>query len=281
MKIIAMMRKADWHATVSRTAGILILLAGVLLAASLCVASSPGDTPVPSIFDPHSTPAESIRHLSHFVLGITGLIFLVVFGLLSYVVVKFRRRLADAEREPAQVYGSTQIELAWTIIPILIVVVLFLATARVIHAIQDAAKPAEAVEVTAIGHQFWWEFRYPKLGIVTANELHVPVSDPAHPTPTFLKLLSADTDHSFWVPQLAGKTDLIPNHVNETWLDPHETGLFFWESAQYCGTQHAKMLLRVYVDSPEDFKAWVRGQQQAANEDANEAAGRRVIEKTA
>src|SRR5260221_8161123 len=144
---------------------------------------------------------------------------------------------SDLIPEPAQVYGSTQIELAWTIIPILIVVVLFFATARVIHAIQDAPKPATAVEVTAIGHQFWWEFRYPALGVVTANELHVPVSDSDHPTPTFLKLLSADTDHSFWVPQLAGKTDLIPNRVNETWLDPHETGLFLVQCAQYCGTQ--------------------------------------------
>jgi len=195
--------------------------------------------------------------------------------------VKFRSRAADTEREPAQVYGSTQIELAWTIIPILIVVVLFLATARVIHAIQDAPKPAEAVEITAIGHQFWWEFRYPGLGVVTANELHVPVSDQSHPTQTFLKLLSADTDHSFWIPQLAGKTDLIPNRVNETWLDPHETGLFLGQCAQYCGTQHAKMLLRVYVDSPGDFNVWVRGQQQQANEDAREAAGRRVFERTA
>jgi cytochrome c oxidase subunit 2 len=151
----------------------------------------------------------------------------------------------------------------------------------VIHAIQDAPKPEGAMEVTAIGHQFWWEFRYPTLGIVTANELHVPVSGPAHPTPTFLKLLSADTDHSFWVPQLAGKTDLIPNRVNETWLDPHETGLFLGQCAQYCGTQHAKMLLRVYVDSTEDFNAWVRGQQHPANYDGKEAAGRRVFESTA
>src|ERR1700752_1316371 len=270
MKIIAMMRKADWHATVSRTAGILILLAGVLLAASLCGASTPADHPVPSIFDPHSTPAESIRRLSHFVLGITGLIFLVVFSLLSYVVVEFRRRAAGSEREPAQVYGSTQIELAWTIIPILIVVVLFLATARVIHAIQDAPKPANALEVTAIGHQFWWQFQYPRLGIGTANGLHIPVSDPAFPTPTFLKLLSADTDHSFWIPQLAGKTDLIPNRVNETWLDPHETGLFLGQCAQYCGTQHAKMLLRVYVHSPEDFQRWAYAQQRPAIENAKE-----------
>ena len=276
----ATMQKADWRAVIGRVAGVLVLLVGVLLVAGLCMAT-PLDNPVPNIFEPHSTPAESIRQLSHFVLGITGLIFLVVFGLLSYVVVKFRRRLADAEREPAQVYGSTQIELAWTIIPILIVVVLFLATARVIHAIQDAPKPVEAVEVTAIGHQFWWEFRYPKLGIVTANELHVPVSDPAHPTPTFLKLLSADTDHSFWVPQLAGKTDLIPNHPNGSWLDPHETGLFLGQCAQYCGTQHAKMLLRAYVDSPEDFEAWVRGQQQPASQNEREAVGRHVFESTA
>jgi cytochrome c oxidase subunit 2 len=281
MRIGEKMRKADWRAIGSRAVGVLILLAEVLLAASLCGASTPADHPVPSIFDPHSTPAESIRHLSHFVLGITGLIFLVVFSLLSYVVVKFRSRVAGAEREPAQVYGSTQIELAWTVIPILIVAVLFLATARVIHGIQDAPRPVGTMEVTAIGHQFWWEFRYPGLGIVTANELHIPLSEPAHATPTFLKLLSADTDHSFWVPQLAGKTDLIPNRVNETWLDPHEAGLFLGQCAQYCGTQHAKMLLRVYVDSPEDFNAWVREQRQPANQDGKEAAGRHVFESTA
>src|SRR3989441_1143591 len=280
MRIVETMHKADWPAIISRVAGVAFLLAGVLLAAGLC-AATPQANSVPSIFDSHSTPADSIRHLSFFVLGVTGLIFLVVFSLLSYVVVKFRSRAADAEREPAQVYGSTQIELAWTIIPILIVVVLFLATARVIHAIQDAPKPAEAVEVTAIGHQFWWEFRYPGLGIVTANELHVPVSDPSRPTPTFLRLLSADTDHSFWVPQLAGKTDLIPNRVNEMWMDPHRTGIYLGQCAQYCGTQHAKMLLRVSVDSPEVFDAWVLAQKQPAIQDDREIAGRHVFETTA
>jgi len=156
-----------------------------------------------------------------------------------------------------------------------------LATARVIHAVQDAPKPSGAVEVTAIGHQFWWEFRYPGLAIVTANELHIPVSDPAHPTPTFLKLLSADTDHSFWIPQLAGKTDLIPNHPNSMWMDPHRTGVFLGQCAQYCGTQHAKMLLRVSVDTPEDFGAWIRTQQRPAIQDEKVAAGRRVFETTA
>jgi len=234
-----------------------------------------------NIFAPASTPAKAIADLSIFVLVITGIIFLAVFGLLVYSVVKFRGRAIDAGREPAQVYGSTQIELAWTIIPILIVVVLFLATARVIHAIDDAPESAGALDVIAIGHQYWWEFRYPKLGIVTANELHIPVSDPSRPTPTFLQLLSADTDHSFWVPELAGKTDLIPNHPNRMWMEPQRTGVFLGQCAQYCGTQHAKMLLRVSVDGPEDFAAWARAQQKPAVEDAGAIAGRRVFESNA
>src|SRR5262245_40353390 len=234
-----------------------------------------------NIFAPETTPGRSIVDLSVFVLSITGVIFVVVCSLLVYVIVKFRGTSANADREPAQVYGSTQIELAWTIIPILIVVVLFVATARVIHAIQDAPKPATAVEVTVIGHQFWWEYRYPRLGIVTANELHVPVSDPARPTPTFLLLLSADTDHSFWIPQLGGKTDLIPNRLNRMWIDPQRPGVFLGQCAQYCGTQHAKMLHSCSFDSVEAFASWVRGQQRRAVHAESVAAGRRVFETTA
>jgi len=263
-----------------RFLGIPLLFFGLLPAAGLCVAS-PQDNPVPNIFLPRSTPADMIDHVSWFVLEICGLIFIVVFSLLVYCVIKFGIRKGDTSREPAQVYGSNQIELAWTVIPILIVVVLFLASARVIHAIQDAAKPPAAVDVIAIGHQFWWEFRYPSLDVVAANELHIPISDPAHPTPTFLKLISADTDHSFWIPQLNGKTDLIPNRVNEMWLDPHQTGLFLGQCAQYCGTQHAKMLLRVYVDSPEAFASWIQAQKQPASSNESVAAGRRVFETTA
>ena len=170
-----------------------------------------------NIFAPASTPADSIRGLYFFVLGVTGAIFLVVFGMLLYAAVKYRSRPGD-DLEPVQIYGSDQLELAWTVIPVLIVMVLFLSSARVIHAVQDARKPPGAIEVTAVGHQFWWEFRYPQYGFVTANELHVPVSDADQPTPTFITLLSADTDHSFWVPRLAGKTDLIPNHPNGSGL---------------------------------------------------------------
>src|SRR5271156_2073462 len=264
-----------------KIAGIAVLLAGFLLAATLCFGSSPNSAQVPSIFKPQSTPADSIFRLSLLVLTITGLIFIIVFSLLVYAVVKFRRRGGDDGREPPQVYGSNQVELAWTVIPVLVVLVLFFATARVIHSIQDAPKPPGTIEVIAIGHQFWWEFRYPALGVVTANELHVPVSDPSHPSPTFLTLLSADTDHSFWVPRLAGKTDLIPNRVNHMWIDPHETGVYLGQCAQYCGTQHAKMLLRVYVDSPEQFKQWVEEQKKQAVSNDAVAEGRRIFETTA
>src|SRR5262245_61334293 len=234
-----------------------------------------------NIFAPESTPAQAIVDVSAVVLTITAVIFVFVASLLVYAIVKFRATPANADREPAQVYGSTQIELAWTIVPVLIVVVLFAVTARVIHAIQDAPQPANAVEVTVIGHQFWWEYRYPGLDVVTANELHIPVSDALQPRPTFLTLLSADTDHSFWIPQLAGKTDLIPNRVNRLWMDPLRPGIFLGQCAQYCGTQHAKMLQRVSVDTPDEFDAWVRAQQAPAAEDESAAAGRRLFETTA
>jgi len=235
----------------------------------------------PSIFAPASTPADAIHHLSLFVLTLCGAIFVVVSGLLLYAAVRFRRADADDNREPAQIYGSNQVELAWTVIPILIVVVLFLATARVIHAVQDARFPPETTEVTAVGHQFWWEFRYPQQGVVTANELHVPVSDPAHPTPTRITLLSADTNHSFWVPQLAGKTDLIPNRQNSMWIDPRDVGVYVGQCAQYCGTQHAKMLLRVIVEPRAAFDRWTADQQRPAEPSDSVAHGRHVFETTA
>jgi cytochrome c oxidase subunit II len=268
-------------------ARLLVIASIFFCAAARAFAGDAGPNDIPSIFRPSSTPADSILGLSHLVLAITGCIFAVVFSLMAYVVFKFRRRPGDDGREPPQVYGSNQVELAWTVIPGLIVLVLFLATARVILSIQDAPRPANAIDVIAIGHQYWWEFRYPGLGVVTANELHVPLSDPANPTPTFITLLSADTDHSFWVPQLAGKTDLIPNRTNHTWIDPHTTGIFLGQCAQYCGVQHAKMLLRVYVDSRGDFDRWVRQEKMAAapaaaNSDTDSVqTGRRVFESTA
>jgi cytochrome c oxidase subunit 2 len=238
-----------------------------------------------NIFDPAGTPAHSIFSLSMLVLSVTLGIFVVVAGLLLYALIRYRHRAKDFDREPAQVYGSNQIELSWTVIPILIVVMLFLPTTRIILGTQSIPKPASALNVTVIGHQFWWEYRYPKLGIVTANELHVPISDPDKPTPTYLEMSSADVAHSFWVPRLAGKMDLIPNRINTMWIDPAQPGLYLGQCAQYCGTQHAKMLLRIYAQSPQDFAVWVAQQKKPAQQDltGNPAAqeGRSVFQHTA
>ncbi|MEI9975875.1 MAG: cytochrome c oxidase subunit II [Ignavibacteriota bacterium] len=222
-----------------------------------------GDHPVGNIFKPQATPAESVAHLSILVLGVCATIFLVVGGLMAFTLVRFRDRGND-EHEPAQVYGSNRIEIAWTVIPFLIVFVLSMATARVVIAIQNKAVPEHALQVTVIGHQWWWEIRYPDLGIVTANELHVPLSSLAKPAPAFLKLQSADVAHSFWVPQLAGKTDLIPNRTNTMWIDPRQEGTFLGNCAEYCGTQHANMLLRVTVQSEAEFEGWVNAERASA-----------------
>jgi cytochrome c oxidase subunit 2 len=271
-------RVLEWWPIGYRPVKLIVLL--MLNCCSLTL-SAQGPSAMPSTMAPASTSAHQIYDLSLFVLSITGGIFLVVGGLLAFAIVRYRARKSDPLTEPPQIYGSTQIELAWTVIPVLIVVVLFLTTARIIFAVQDAPKPKSAVDVTVTGHQFWWEFRYPDLGIVTANELHIPVSRDKTPNPTYLKLLSADVNHSFWVPQLAGKTDLIANHVNTMWINPQEPGLYLGQCAQFCGSQHALMLLRVYVDTPVQFNDWVKNQQQPAVNDPKVAAGRRVFQTQA
>jgi cytochrome c oxidase subunit 2 len=186
----------------------------------------------------------------------------VVAGLIVYTVWRFRRRSDDESRqEPAQVYGSNQIEAAWTIIPILIVFVLIGVSARVIAGVQDASPPKQALKIRIVGHQWWWEVQYPDYGIVTANEIHMPATADGS-LASFIELTSADVNHSFWIPQLGGKTDLIANRVNYTWFDPKEPGVYVGNCAQYCGTEHAKMLLRVIAQRPQDFKAWTQEQQQ-------------------
>lgn len=218
---------------------------------------------VADIFQPLSRPAEMIHEAAILVLLICAGIFIAVTGLLVFIVLKFRRPAHDDGREPPQIYGSTQIELAWTVIPIVIIVVLILVASRTIGEIQDMKMPADALKVRVVGHQWWWEIHYPELGIVTANELHIPLSsrDIKKATPTHILLQSADVMHSFWVPQLAGKVDLMPNKDNEMWFDPYETGVYFGNCAEYCGTQHANMLIRVIVHTPEDFDRWVAEQK--------------------
>ncbi len=249
---------------ISRAVRLSALMAAFVCAGAAALAENK-PSPVPNMFAPTSTPAHEEFVLSLFVIGITMGILAVVGGAWLYVNVRYRST-DPSPVEPPQVYGSPQVELAWTVVPVVIVVVMFLTTARMIFTIQDHPKPPTALDVTVVGHQFWWEYRYPQYGVVVANELHVPMSTPGKPTPTFMKLLSADVWHSYWVPQLAGKVDNIPDHVNQMWIEPTVPGIYVGQCGQFCGAQHAKMLIRVHVDTPDEFRRWITQQQQPAVE---------------
>lgn len=232
---------------------------------------------IANIFKPLADPAEAEKSIAYFSFAITGAIFVVVATLICYTIVRFKRRSGDdAMQEPPQVYGSNQIEVAWTVIPILIVFVLIGVSARVIAGVENASPPKDMTKITIIGHQWWWEVKYPDYGIVTANEVHVPAL-PDGKAASYLVLESADVIHSFWLPQLAGKTDLIPNRNNYMWINPKETGVFFGNCAEYCGTQHANMLLRVVAQTPEDFKKWAAHERENAAVEAM-TAGRKEFE---
>jgi cytochrome c oxidase subunit 2 len=224
-----------------------------------------------SIFDPVSPPAESIRNLSVLVLAITAFIFVAVEGILIYSIVRFRRRAGAGAAEPPQVYGSKPIEIAWTAAPALVVFVLVLVSARTLWEVNvPPPLPRDddnTLFVTVVGRQWWWEYTYDhyngqKLGFTTANELHVPAGEGGKARPVYLTLKSADVCHSFWVPRLAGKTDCIPGRVNSMWFQTDRPGLYLGQCAEYCGTQHANMLLRVYVDPPEEFKRWLANESK-------------------
>ncbi len=239
-----------------------------------------------SIFDPASPQAESIRSLSMLVFAITGFIFVVVEGILIYSIVRFRRRAAAAVAEPPQVYGSKPIEIAWTAAPALIVFVLVLSSARTLWEV-DIDLPApkagdNALFVTVVGRQWWWEYRYThydgrELRFITANELHVPAGEGGTARSVYLALESADVCHSYWVPRLAGKVDLIPGRTNHLWFQCAEPGLYLGQCAEYCGTQHAGMLLRVNVDPPEKFAQWLDYQEQPAVEDPSLGEDKKVF----
>jgi cytochrome c oxidase subunit 2 len=239
-----------------------------------------------SVFDPASPQAAAIRNLSFLVLSITAFIFVVVEGILIYVIVRFRQHKSVVVSEPAQVYGSKPIEIAWTAAPGIVVFILTLVTIRTLWEVK-AAPPVQqpgdnALFVTVIGHQWWWEYRYEtfdgrKLGFTTANELHVPVSSVGQPRPVILTLQSADVCHSFWVPRLAGKTDLIPGRINRMTFEANQLGLFVGQCAEYCGTQHANMLLRVVVEPAADFDRWLANQAQPAIEGPAGNPGKRVF----
>jgi len=244
-------------------------------AAPVCAPTSEAQLQSTSILTPVSPPAREIQSLAALVVGICAAIFIVVEGALLWAIIRYRRR-AGERGEPVQVFGSNPIELAWTVIPLVIVFVLALATVRTIKDVQRTEPPEGALAVDVIGHQWWWEYRIADekggAAVVTANELIVPVG-----RPVWLRLASADVIHSWWVPALNGKTDLVPGRFNNTWFEAEKAGTYLGQCAEYCGTQHANMLLRVRAVDEAQFESWRRAQTAPAREDPSFAAGRAVF----
>jgi cytochrome c oxidase subunit 2 len=180
-------------------------------------------------------------------------VFVLVEGALVFAIFKFRGRPDDPE--PRQTHGSTLLEIAWTIIPALILAIIAVPTVKTIFKTSDYAT-GDVVQIEVIGHQWWWEFRYPDLGIVTANEMNFPVGKTVN-----LRMTTADVVHSFWVPQFAGKRDVFPKRHNPLWFKAEVTGNFSGQCAEFCGVQHARMGFRMVSQTPEEFAAWAAAQR--------------------
>ncbi|GLC27112.1 cytochrome c oxidase subunit II [Roseisolibacter agri] len=196
------------------------------------------------------------------------IVFVLVEALLLYVIIKFRRKPGQAE--PKHVHGNTTLEVLWTAIPAVILVFIAVPTVRTIFRTQAKARP-DALQVEVIGHQWWWEFRYPEYNVSTANELYLPAGRTVN-----FSLKTADVLHSFWIPALAGKRDLIANHTNFLWFTPDSAlGAAAWNGhcAEYCGASHANMKFRTYTVTAAEFDSWVKGQQAVAVFGATPAPG--------
>jgi cytochrome c oxidase subunit 2 len=210
-----------------------------------------------NVLDPQGQVAREEDRLWNIVFPIAAFFFFLVMALTIYIAWRFRDRGDD--RAPKQVHGNTVLEAGWTAIPAAILLVVGILTVSTVIDINRRAKGPDTMDVTVVGHQWWWEYQYPREKVVTANELHIPVGIKVN-----VKLLSADVIHSWWPPKLAGKVDVVPGHENHMVIEADKAGIYYGQCTEYCGLSHANMRLRVYAESKDDFAAWARDQAQAA-----------------
>ncbi len=215
-------------------------------------------------FDAHSPEARAIAGLFTQTLLVCGVIFVVVAGLVAYCIVRFRARPGDPE--PRQIEGHKQLEIAWTLVPCVIVVGLFILTTKAMA--QADAPPDRDPDLVVIGHQWWWEARYPN-GAVTANEIHIPAGKDV-----IVRLESADVIHDFWAPALGRKIDATPGHPVFVRIQADAPGVYHGACAEYCGTQHAWMRFDVVADAQADFDAWAVHQGAFADAPESDSAAR-------
>jgi cytochrome c oxidase subunit II len=224
-------------------------LVALLLAA--CSQDYPYNTLAPA-----GPVAQKQKDLFVLVFWIAVGVFVLVEGALVVAMIRFRHR-RDAEGLPIQVHGNTRLEIVWTILPALLLAGIAVPTVGTIFELSRV--PENAMEITVTAHQWWWEVRYPNEDpeVVTANEIHIPVARPVSFT-----LESKDVIHSFSVPRLAGKQDLVPGDTRNLVLQADVPGTYLGECAEYCGLSHANMKFVVVAESQDDFEAWVEAEQE-------------------
>jgi len=234
-------------------------LSGVAAALGLAFVPDLVRAEAPSPFNPASPQAASIANLFWIIVVIAALIFVGVGGAILYATFAYRERPG---RAAAQFTGNLPVEIAWTAVPLLLLAVIFYLTVRTMIDLQiPTTDPgSDPVEITVGGHQWWWSFEYPQARFTTANEFHVPVGEPV-----ILHLRSDNVLHSFWIPEMNGKLDLIPGHDRTMWFTPTQTGTFLGQCAEYCGIEHTWMHIRMVVQTPAEYASWVRDQQRPAS----------------
>jgi cytochrome c oxidase subunit II len=229
-----------------------LIVPGVLFSSLLLASCNSPQT----ILNPQGPVANSEAGLFWFILWVATFIFVLVEGALIYSIIRFRARANTPE--PRQIHGNNTIELIWTVVPSLFLFAVLAGTIYTMFGLQQP--PGNHLEVKAVGHQWWWEFDYPSQNITTADTLYVPRGETIQ-----VDLLSNNVIHSFWIPALTGKTDVIPGHNNIRWFKADTAGTYIGQCAEYCGTQHANMRFNVVVyNSMDEFNSWVSSQQQAA-----------------
>jgi cytochrome c oxidase subunit II len=224
-----------------------------------------------TVFQTASPQAGAISDLFRVLLLICGAILAVVTVLVIYCGIRFRFR--PAAPEPVRVFGNRKLEFAWTLIPFLLLVWIFILTARTM-AISDPS-PRGDPDLIVAGHQWWWEARYPRAGVTTANEIHIPTG-----RKLLVRLESADVIHDFWVPRLARKMDMVPGQPNFLWLEADQAGVYRGACSEFCGTQHAWMRFEVWAQSPAEFADWLdrQGRPPAAPSDPAAVRGAQLFQ---
>ncbi len=226
-----------------------VSLATVLVCTACFGSSNPQDT-----LAPRGPVAGEEKGLFYPIFWIAVVVFFAVEGLLVIAVYRFRHR-QGTDTIPKQVHGNTRVEIAWTIAPTLLLALISIPTVASIYHLAPT-KANNPLNVTVVGHQWWWEFQYPDLGVVTANELHIPTHRHVN-----LVLNSIDVIHAFYVPELAGQLDVVPGHNNQMYIEANNPGDYSGQCTQFCGTSHAFMRFRVIADQPGDFDSWVAAQK--------------------